>query len=149
MKSILELITALRRGEIETSVYLSELETLLTLCRQRQKGLSKIDIAPQDQTAWNSLIRPGLSSAYRCVVSAAEEAKAYQPTRDPKILQGIYSLLNSAERINLVLEGSMKMLSGWTQDQIAHELSARIQVYHQTGQASTALNFIEPGDTSD
>jgi len=146
MKSILELITALRRGEIDKALYLSELDALQTVCRQRQKNLPKIEVSTEDQTAWDSLIRPGLISAYRCAYSAAEEAKNYLTTRDPRVLQGVQSLLDSADRINKVLENSLQMLSGWSQDQITSKLSERIQAYHQEGQASSELNFLESGD---
>lgn len=149
MKSILELITALRRGDIDKALYLSELDALQTICQQRQKGLAKIEVSADDLTAWESLIRPGLTSAYRCVYSASEEAKAYASTRDPKLLKGIESLVNSAERINRVLENSLQMLSGWSQDQIANNLSKHIQAYHPKGTATSELNFIEPQDSAD
>lgn len=143
MKSVLELITALRRGELAKEDYLRELDTLQEICRQRQQRLPRIEVSPEDQTAWESLIRPGLTSAYRCVYSAADEAKVYAQKRDAKMLPGIQNLLDSAERINRVLENSLPMLSGWSQDQIAQELSDRIQVYHREGVATSELNFIE------
>lgn len=146
MKSILELITALRRGEIDKEAYLRELDAIQQVCRQRQQSLPKIEVTPEDQTAWDSLIRPGLTSAYRCVYSAAEEARAYLKKRDPKLLPGIQSLLDSAERINRVLDNSLQMLSGWSHDQIVQELTDRIQVYHREGVATSELNFIEPQD---
>ena len=148
MKSILELITALRRGDIDKALYLSELDALQAICQQRQKSLAKIEVSTDDLTAWESLIRPGLVSAYRCVYSASEEAKTYLNTRDPKQLKGIQSLMDSAARINRVLESSLQTLSGWSQDQIANNLSERIQAYHPQKQVTSELNFIEPQDSS-
>lgn len=146
MQSVLELITALRRGDMDKQTYLQNLEQIQNVMRQRQQKLNTIKVLPEDQAAWDSLIRPGLTSAYRCVISAVDEARAYAPKRDPKLLPGIHSLVESAERINRVLEESLRMLSGWTQEQIERELSDRIQLYHREGAATSELNFLVPDD---
>jgi len=144
LSSVSELVLALRRGEIELADYTQQLENVIELCRRRQQRLPQIEVTAEDQLAWDTLIRPGLLASYRCVAAAAEEARLYGQKPNPALLPGISKLLNNAERINHVLADSLKMLSGWTRDQIAQELADRIQIYQREGLATSELPFIEP-----
>lgn len=144
IKSITGLLAAYQQQALSAEACIQELEQIIQLCRSRQKRLPQIEVSADDFAAWDSLIRPGLVASYRCVAAAAEEAQLYVKKGDAALFPGIITLLENAGRINRVLADSLKLLSGWTRDQIAQELAERIQSYQREGLATHQLAFLEP-----
>lgn len=150
MKNLPALILALRRGDLEKSAFLHQLDKMVEGVVSAKHKLHKVEVPAQDQAVWEELFRPGLKAAWRCLLAAVDEARIFASTREAQRLPGIYQLLDNAERILGVLTQSVHRLSGWTQQEMMEKLSDLLQSHQQPGHgADPTLNSQTPPDAAE
>ncbi len=146
-KSIVEILDAFRKREIELAEAKEGLQQHKQRAEAKKQSIARAQVPAADQEQWNDFIGPGLEVSFQGIVGAASEGLVYLETRDDEAFKVAVALAAQAVEIMEVIELRLGLVSKITQLFVEKALNPHEDVVAMentlSGTAESSLSFLD------